>query len=305
MTKAQLLAQLSEAAEAIDTDIERRQAALTGRLSVLEQRLYEALGDLLLLLTYEGGKLEQTAANFATVARIDGIWVDWQRNFYTGELSTFALQLLEVTELTGAMYADQAADVVASITRNQDLIHSVIGINEAGFVVRGSYLWEISQATEVRMALKDVVIRGIQSGLTLREFTKTIKDFVVGNPQTGGRLTRFWRTFAYDTFNRVAEVKNEQFREGLDLQWFLYVGDIILDSRAFCIAKAGKVFAVVEADTEWPKDKDLIGRKSGIPYTPRIDRGRWNCRHRIRYITRELAVQLDRKKVEAIEAKYA
>jgi hypothetical protein len=82
------------------------------------------------------------------------------------------------------------------------------------------------------------------------------------------------------------------------------VGDVIKDSRTFCIKKAGKVFAVIEADTEWPTDPDLIGKGSGIPYTPRIDRGRWNCRHRIRYISEELAKKLDPKKVAQIEQSY-
>ena len=119
-----------------------------------------------------------------------------------------------------------------------------------------------------------------------------------------GKLTSFWHGNAYDLFNQAAEIKNEQFRAALKLHWFIYAGDIIKDSRAFCIAKAGKVFADVEADTEWPNDPNLIAKNSGIPYTPRVDRGRMNCRHRIRYITRELAVQLDKKKVELIESKY-
>ncbi len=298
MTKAQLLQQLTAAADAIDTDIERRQAALTGRLRHLEVRLYELLGDLFTLLSYQNGKLEQTRANLALISDIDSIWTNWQKTFYTGELTEFARSLLEVTELTGSLYADEAVEVLEGIAKNNTLVRSVIGISPSGSVVKGSYLWEI------RMGLKDVVLRGIQSGLTLREFTGSIRQYVMGDVRTEGHLTRFWRTFAYDTFNRVQEVKNEQFREGLDMQWFLYVGSPKRDSRVFCLKKKGKVFAVIEADTEWPKDKDLIGKKSGIPYTPRLDRGRWNCTDRIRYITRELAYKLDPKKVLEIEAKY-
>jgi hypothetical protein len=165
-------------------------------------------------------------------------------------------------------------------------------------------LWDVSNAAPVRDGLKNVILKGIQSGATLREFTAQIKDYVTGTPGTAGRLRTHYRTYAYDLFNQVQEAKNEQFRRGLDLQWFLYVGDVIADSRVFCQKKAGRIFAVIEADTEWPKDPDLIGRSSGIPYNPRIDRGRWNCRHRIRYITEEMAEQIDAAKVKRIKQKY-
>lgn len=85
---------------------------------------------------------------------------------------------------------------------------------------------------------------------------------------------------------------------------YLYVGDVIKDSRTFCRKKAGRIFAIQEADAEWPNDRDLIGRGSAIPYTPRIDRGRWNCRHRIRYITEEMAEKIDPAKVARIKQKY-
>jgi hypothetical protein len=89
-----------------------------------------------------------------------------------------------------------------------------------------------------------------------------------GNRQATGRLQSYWRTYTYDLFNQVQEAKNQQFAKELDLTWFLYVGDVISDSRDFCRKKAGKVFATMEALNEWPKDRDLPGKKSGHTIPP-------------------------------------
>ena len=50
---------------------------------------------------------------------------------------------------------------------------------------------------------------------------------------------------------------------------------------------------------------DLIGKGSGIPYVPLVQRGKWNCRHRIRYISEEIAMRLDADKVKAVKEKYS
>lgn len=207
--------------------------------------------------------------------------------------------------MTGELYAGEApAATLAKIIADNTLLLRAIGVTASGNVIKGSILWEVSNSPQVRQGVKSVVISAIQSGWTLAEFTDGLRTFIRGIKGATGRLVNYWRTYAYDIFNQAAEVKNEQFRRGLDMQWLLYVGDIIKDSRAFCVKKAGNVFAVIEADTEWPDDPDLVGKKSGIPYVPRIDRGRWNCRHRIRYITEELALQIDPAKVKLIKAKY-
>jgi hypothetical protein len=149
-----------------------------------------------------------------------------------------------------------------------------------------------------------MIVRAIILGQAVRDFISSLRTYIIGTKEQDGRLLKYWKTNAFDLFDQAAEIENRRISEKLDLRWFIYVGDIVRDSRAFCIKKAGKVFASIEADTEWPKDPDLIGKNSGIPYTPRIDRGRWNCRHRIRYISEELAVQIDPKKVSIIKKKY-
>ncbi len=301
-----ILSRLSQKADAITDAIDTRQMALDRSLTRSERELFELLrAELFGLLQFDGKKLANSRENLLLLAQIDFIFEQWQREFQTRVLRDYVAGLIAVTQLTGEMYRGMAAEqVFDSIASDNATLRAAIGIDQNGNVIPGTVLYDVSQAAQVRQDVKNVVLNAIKQEQTLGAFQATLRNFVVSTPAATGRLTRYWRTYAYDVFNQAAEIKNEQFRRGLDLEWFIYVGDVIKDSREFCRKKAGRVFAVEEADAEWPKDPDLIGKTSGIPYTPRIDRGRWNCRHRIRYITEETARQIDASKVDRIKAKY-
>ncbi len=302
-----LLERLSKKANAISDVIERRQAVLDSNVTRLEKELFTLLqAELFGQLVFEDGKIVANPRNLLLLLRIDAVFERWQTLFAENVLRDFVGDLLVTAALTGEMYKGMATEsLLNSITKDDEVLRAAIGIQANGNVVKGSLLYDISLVPQVRQDVKNVVLAAIKQGQTLRTFSNTLRDYVVSTPDADGRLKQYWRTYAYDLFNQTAEIKNEQFRRGLDLKWFLYIGTVIKKSRQFCIDKAGKVFAVVEADTEWPKDKNLIGKSSGIPYTPRIDRGRWNCRHRIRYITEETATTLDPDKVKLIKEKYA
>ncbi len=301
-----LIADLSKKADRITDAIERKEATVDRALYVAERDLFALIVEQFISrLSIRDGIVENTAANLTILSQLDRVFDQFQREILGGAMPVFVDSLFEVVAMTGELYTGmEAATVLESITKDNAVIRAAIGVDNAGNVLRGTVLWDLSNAAPVRDGLKNVVLKAIQSGDTLQAFTKSVKDYVTGTPGTQGRLRSYYRTYAYDLFNQVQEAKNEQFRRGLDLQWFIYVGDVIKDSREFCARKAGKIFAVEEADKEWPNDPTLIGKSSGIPYTPRIDRGRWNCRHRIRYISREMAEQIDPAKVKRIQEKY-
>jgi len=301
-----IIAELAAKAERITKAIDARQSRLDRAVYQAERDLFALIvQDYVGRLTIRDGVVEASATNLQTLAALDVLFDRFQATVNSTLMPEFVDGLFGVVAMTGELYAGMAAEqTLNAIAADNTVIRAAIGIDNTGSIIRGTALWDISTSAPVRDGLKQVVLRGIQGGNTLRDFTKAIRDYIVGTPNITGRLQSYYRTYAYDLFNQVQEAKNEQFRRGLDLQWFIYSGSIIDDTRTFCAKKAGKIFAVQEADAEWPNDPDLIGRTSGIPYNPRIDRGRWNCRHRIRYITEETAAEIDPAKVKRIKQKY-
>lgn len=300
-----IITRLSREAERLTDFIDQRQRALDRRLAALERQMFEQIrDDLFVRLEIVDGKIANSVANLLLIARLDEIFAGLVNTGGVVLVGEFIREVLTAARLTVDYYSDFDEATLQRVLNDNAVLLAALGISAAGALIAGGIMADIANAAQVRQDIKTVLIGAIKSGSTLSEVTKAAREYVTGTRETEGRLTRHWRTYAYDLFNQAAEVKNEEFRRALNLQWFIYVGDVIRDSRQFCVKKSGKIFAAVEADAEWPKDPDLIGKTSGIPYTPRIDRGRWNCRHRIRYISEELAVQLDPKKVNFVKKKY-
>jgi hypothetical protein len=310
VTPTQLIEKLSKQAEEITAAIDKRQASLGVSIASAERELFSRLlEEITSELTFKNGVIENSVSNYLVLIRLDRAFDSWVNEVMNPVTKEFVKDLFSVAEMTGAYYEGYAAEkLINDIATSNELLRAALGIDSKGNLIKGSIMADISSVSTVRTEIKQIALLGINSGQTLKEFSKSIRDYVKGVEKDGGAVNKFFKSrqsgYAYDLLNKVAEIKNEEFREQLDLKYFIYVGDIIQDSRAFCIKKAGKVFAVVEADREWSGDPDLIGKGTGIPYTPRIDRGRWNCRHRIRYISNELAKQIDPKKVQQIEQSY-
>jgi hypothetical protein len=297
---------LTAAAELIGAAIDSRQAALGRRLSEAEQVLYAAVMEAIVeKLSASGGQISRTVRNMVLVSAVEGVFDRWAEENMRDLMADFVANLAAVAAMTGGMYEAEATEAeIEEVQQDNALLFAALGVSAGGSIVTGSVLWEVYRAAEVRRKVRNALLQGVKAEIAPGEMSKLVRELVRGSRGEPGALTAFWRTYAYDLFEQAVELKNEQYRQKLRLRWLVYVGDIIQDSRDFCVLKAGRVFADVEADENWPKDPTLPGRGSGIPYTPRIDRGRWNCRHRIRYITRETAVQLDARKVKSVEAKY-
>ena len=311
MTEAEkLLIRLSKQAKEIESAIERRQLDMSGRVSKAERQLFlSILDEIVPKLEFTNGLVDNSVKNLLLLYRLDRVFESWQNEVFNPVMSEFVKDLFSISDMTTAYYEGMAAEkIINGIAESNELLRAAIGVDSDGKFIKGSILSDISTVPTVRQEMKSILVQAVQSNSDLKDLNKVIKEFIQGKKGQNGAINTYFNSkasgYAYDLYNRVAEVKNEQFRDVLDLQWFIYSGDVIKDSRDFCRKKAGKVFAVIEADTEWKDDPDLIGKSSGIPYIPRVDRGRWRCRHRIRYITRETAMRLDPKKVEQIEQSY-
>jgi len=133
------------------------------------------------------------------------------------------------------------------------------------------------------------------AGLTTEQVQDVVGAMVTGNTETRiavtyddpGALSSYWQNYAYDAYSQVREVDNLHFKEEIGLKHFVYQGGLIKTSRDFCIKKNGKAFKEADAVRDWPKDPDLIDKAHVATYRPIIDRGRYNCRHFLMWISED------------------
>lgn len=297
MNVDQLLAYLSEWGSRFDSRLSELIESLEKRVQGLQRALWreilEAFGE---LFGTDGKRLARGTKNVsASLAKLERLLDRFEGVQIAEELRLFAAELIEVGGLTVEYYeATDGRAKARAIEKSLNLLRAVIGIDGAGALIAGGYLDRLGKTEAARELLRSYVVNSIVSGRSLFDFRNGFRELIVGNPDTEGALQRYWRQYAYDTYNKAHEVVNVSMADELNMSHFIYQGSIIPTSRQFCRKRAGKVFTRAQADT-WKNDPDLIDPKTKDTYNPLIERGRYNCRHWINWISEDLAAELKKK----------
>ena len=124
-----------------------------------------------------------------------------------------------------------------------------------------------------------------------------LRVITTGTPESPGLYSKALQNLVLDTYQQVDRAASKEYAVRLKLDTFIYAGGLIETSREFCKKRNNQVFTEEEA-AKWKDDPTLPRSKkekdSGVVsgYDPLVDMGRFNCRHRTRYISRELAREL-------------
>jgi len=106
-------------------------------------------------------------------------------------------------------------------------------------------------------------------GRSFAEYVDNIKSVLAG-----GQLERYASLKAHDSLMNYYTRLNVKKAADADIDTFLYYGNIIRDSRPFCVARAGKVFTL-----EQIQEMDGMSWTGKAPGLTLINRGGYNCRH--------------------------
>lgn len=258
------------------------------------------------------GVIQDTPKNYRLIASLDKVFEGFtvrQASVLLPELSGSigALSKLNNKYFLAIASEDMLKRFDKVVSGARELTDLRFGL-KGGKFVRGGPLEDLfSQfgGTEV----KQIMSKAVSGGLGRKEFIKQMRGFVTGTKDKPGISERKWKQFAFDVYQQYDASYNKKIAEEFDLKYFIYQGGLIDDSRDFCAAHNNKVWTTKEAE-EWPewtpakgeyppgyevKAKNLYEKPSymGYPgYNPLIDRGGYNCRHQIGYISEELAFKL-------------
>jgi hypothetical protein len=137
--------------------------------------------------------------------------------------------------------------------------------------------------TAIQEVLKDNI-----SGIGTRsELNKTLRKFIEGTPEESAFLNRYIKQTTNDAVMTFNSEYIQTIAEDLDVEYYLYAGTVISDSRAFCTARAGRYFTTDQVKA-WPNLKGWDGRMKGTnSSTIFIYRGGYNCRHQLWPVSKE------------------
>ena len=244
------------------------------------------------------GNIINSLANNRLINRLDNYFDRLENIMFRDVLSPFFKSILKGVSLSAEYYTALGFNktVILEIVKNKIRLEEKLGITPKGRLRKNGYLYQLGKTQQVRQTLKNYVINSLNGGTSFLNFQLGFRNLVIGNRRqkglaTTGVLQRYFDQFAYDSFNQVDAVANRQFASSLNLKHFIYEGSVIDTTRAFCKKRAGKVFTVEDTKT-WKNDPTLIDKKTKEAYNPLIERGRYRCRHFIKYITESLYNEL-------------
>lgn len=248
-------------------------------------------------LERDGNTIKNTPANLQLIASIENIY----NNFSSLNLPAVASQILSGTDKISSYNVDYFGDFDSSerdfknsVEQTQKIIRDRLGVSgESGKVklVKGGYMDSLLQDNTVKNELKNLSYREVMKQTGFQDFKKGLETFIVGDEEKLGGFRQFYRNYAYDIFVEVDRSESTLLAVDLDLQYFVYEGDLIASSREFCVERAGKVFSIKEAE-QWINDpwiKKNFEKGYITSYTATQDMGLFACRHLPRFISKEVA----------------
>lgn len=129
----------------------------------------------------------------------------------------------------------------------------------------------VQTQNQIAQAIYDAVL----AGQSFSDLAATITGAVIGHKDRVGRpLTTYAGTYAHDSLMSFYATVHKKKAEDAGLNHYLYYGNVIRDSRPFCIIRAGKVYSKDEIEA-W---NEMIW-KGKAPGDVFIRRGGFRCRH--------------------------
>ena len=137
--------------------------------------------------------------------------------------------------------------------------------------------------TAIQEVLKDNI-----SGIGTRsELNKTLRKFIEGTDTEKAFLNRYIKQVTNDSVMTFNAEYIQTIAEDLDVEYYLYQGTIISDTRPFCVSRAGRYFTT-EQVKDWGDLAKWDGRNTNTNRnTIFIYRGGYNCRHQLWPVAKE------------------
>lgn len=261
--------------EIVNDKIDRLESVPDAFVSDVEKSQLEAFKEIekiILQMDSENGMLLITEKNTNLLNSIDAkIKESVFNDEYTESLTDYLSQYNKQAELTNKYFTQ------LNVGFNDSHIADTIVTSQKNAL---SVLGEDAFTQSFITPLNEVLNTSINSGASVLDTINTLREFALGNDTIDGRMVSHVKRIAYDAFAVSDATYTQAVATNLELEFYLYQGSTIKDSRDFCIARVGKYFHKKEiegwANLSW-QGKNNLTNKSTI-FTLR---GGYNCKHMI------------------------
>ena len=239
----------------------------------------------------EAGRIKYTVGNLQKVGGLYRLFARLQKRFQKTLLGDVLNWVDKLLNLNGRYFETFAnpAESVADAARRLTLQRWGYNVNTRQ-LIPGGYFEALFNNSRVAQSVASLVNQAIAQKMPLAKFQKAFRSAFVGKPGQG-MLERHWKTNSFDLYQRIDRTANLIYADKLGLNYAIYSGTLMKDSRPFCVARVNKVFSRPQI-AAWENLQFAGKPKTG--YDPFTDCGGHNCRHHLSWISDEIAERLNK-----------
>lgn len=126
--------------------------------------------------------------------------------------------------------------------------------------------------------INDLLTQNVTSGGMFADLVEQMRIAILGDKERLGKLERYASQITRDSLNQYSANYQQAITSDLGFEWFYYSGQLVSDSRSYCVEREGKYYHEKEversASLEW--SGKIPGTNSSSIF---VYRGGFNCNH--------------------------
>lgn len=237
----------------------------------------------------DGGRIKYTTKNLGRVQGLFRLFERFQReyrNTLLGSVLDWAARLFGLNRDYFESFSSPAESVTDAARR---LTLQRWGYNTGTKqLIPGGYFESLFSNANVAQRVAALVNQAIAQKMPLAQFQKVFRQVFVGKPGQG-MLERYWKTNSFDLYQRLDRTANLVYADKLGLDYAVYSGTVMDNTRAWCEKHVNQVLSRTEIEG-W-KSQTWQG-KNQYGYDPYTDAGGFSCRHHWSFVSDEIAAVL-------------
>ena len=164
------------------------------------------------------------------------------------------------------------------------------GLNpQTGEIIKGSYFDAIFDVNPVSSRVVNDMYKAMQSGQGVEDFKRQFRSVFLGQVNNG-YLQQYFTRWSQDLYMQADAVANLEMANRLGQNHAIYAGTEKDNTRCFCIERMNRIYTREEM-ISWNR----LSWRGKIPNgNVLIDRGGYNCRHTLNWISDEVAPLLNK-----------
>jgi len=264
-------------------------------------------------LDMANGKIRNTLKNYRLLAALDKVYSDFQKGQRIPFVKEVGGSVAGITQANvtyfEVMMGLETPKLFAKVAEGAaKKIGMRLGL-EGGKIVSGGFFETLIKNEALLLDVKQFTAQAVTGQFAMKDYIKGLNTLIIGDDKKPGGIEKQFNRYAHDVYMQYDSAYSTALADETGMNYFIYQGSLVKDSRDFCVANAGKIFKKEDAEKwrTWTPDQGVYpaGYKvkqrdtSAVPsylsyvgYDPIIDRGGYNCRHYIGWLLDSIAERM-------------